>query len=504
MARIGLCGASYTSQSSNSDDQQLMNMYLEQNQDPNAKSPFSLYQFGGLKVFSNSAGDAPARDFLFLNGRVFAAIGAELGEIKADGTFTVIGAIARDSSLATFASSSTQFMVTSGGLAYSYDLATSTFAPIVGMLGTTSMCAYMNGFFIVLLAGNQFQWSTPGDVTAWNGADTAEISVFPDNCVAMKVDHQTLWFFGLTKSAPYALTGTFGLVFEPITSGAVEQGCAAKFSVIQMDNSLFWWGSDERGAMIAWRLNGYLPVRVSNHAIEFAVQGYTTVSDAVSYSYQDQGHTFWQTYFPSANGGKGATWVYDAATGMWCERSFSVAQTQTAHRSWCHVFAFGKHLVGDWATGTIYQMNIGVKNASGSWDFCDDFGTVLRRSRRCPIISTENQQIFFSQLEIDLEVGLGPVPPLTNADGTARGPQLILRWSNDSGQTWSDEQFLDCGQAGQYQTRVIARRLGRARKGRIFEIAMTDPVPLRITDGYLRASGYETTQRISDKLRQGA
>src|ERR1700685_3758095 len=107
---------------------------------------------------------------------------------------------------------------------------------------------------------------------------------------------------------------------------------------------LFWLGQDSRGAAIAWRANGYTPVRISTHATEFAWQSYSKVSDAISYSYQDQGHTFWHLFFPSAN----KSWRYDAATGLWHEVAYLNGGTSIAHLSQCYCFAFGKHLVGDW------------------------------------------------------------------------------------------------------------------------------------------------------------
>lgn len=509
MARFGLCGASYTSQSPNSDDQQLMNWYLEQNQDPNAKSPFSLYPFGGLKVFiaQSAFADAPERGKLAINGRLFAVVGAGLFELFADGTISAkLGTVTRDTVPVTFASSATQFMVTSGGSAYCYDLTSNVFTDISPlMLGQISMCAYLNSYFIALLDNsNQFQWSSPGDVTQWDGADTAKITVFPDNCVSMAVVNGELRFRGLTKTVSYDDTGTFNIIFEPNESSVIDQGSGARFGSVQMDNSDFWWGADNKGRMIAWRANGYLPGRVSTHAVEFAVQGYSEVSDAVSYTFQDQGHTFWQTYFPSANGGKGATWVYDAATGQWAQRSFLQKGFDVAHRSWTHTFAFGKHLVGDPLTGSIYEMHIPVANAAGGWDFADDFGNPIRRLRRCPILSTENQPMFFHELEVDGEWGLGPTPPLLDGDGNPRAPQLMLRFANDSGKTWSNEQTRGCGMTGEYDTRVVFTMLGSSRKGRIFEISATDPVPWRITDGYLRATGYGRTQRLSERLRQGA
>ena len=66
-----------------------------------------------------------------------------------------------------------------------------------------------------------------------------------------------------------------------------------------------------------------------------------------------------------------------------------------------------------------------------------------------------------------------------------RGPEITLRWSNDGAKTFTDPgRILDCGQAGQTLTRVIARQLGSARD-RVYEMSMTDPAPWRIIDAYL-------------------
>jgi hypothetical protein len=107
---------------------------------------------------------------------------------------------------------------------------------------------------------------------------------------------------------------------------------------------------------MAWRFDGYRPVRISTHAQEYEWSTYSTISDAVAYAYQDQGHAFYVLYFPTVS----KTWVYDTATQLWHERGYwdATVGAYTAHRSWWHVFAFGKHLVGDWKTGTIYEMKI--------------------------------------------------------------------------------------------------------------------------------------------------
>lgn len=502
MARFGLTSfGSYQSQSPTTDAQDCINWYPEKNESGSSKSDMSLYPTPGTIVFS-ALTDAPVRALLTINGRAFAAAGATLFELLSDGTTQNRGTIASDSKPASFASSATQFLLVSAGHTYAYDLTSNTLTnETAQMLGVPSLCAFSDGYFIVLLASsNQFQISNLLDATMWDGLDTAVISVFPDNCVSMIVAFREIWFFGLTKSVGYADTGAAGFPFEPIPSAFIEQGCASAFSPVRLDNSVFWWGADERGSMVAWRANGYTPVRVSNHAVEYAVQGYATNSDVISYSYQDQGHSFWVSYFPSAN----VTWVYDAATGMWHKRAFLSNGVQNAHHSQCHVFAFGKHLVGDWSSGNVYQMAIPVSSGS-AWAFADDVGNPIRRVRRAPYVFTERTRIFFRNLQIDVETGLGPQPPLTDGNGNPREPQLMLRWSDDSGHTWSDELFINCGFSGQYLRRAFKTRLGSSLRGRIFEIAASDAIPWRITSAYLDASpSFAPVETLAAELRKRA
>lgn len=85
--------------------------------------------------------------------------------------------------------------------------------------------------------------------------------------------------------------------------------------------------------------------------------------------------------------------------------------------------------------------------------------------------------------------------PIT--ENNARGPQLFMRYSDDSGHTWTDLDARDCGQAGEFRTRVIWWRLGRSRN-RVYEISCSDPVPWRIIEGYVEASpGFQKSERVA-------
>jgi hypothetical protein len=60
--------------------------------------------------------------------------------------------------------------------------------------------------------------------------------------------------------------------------------------------------------------------------------------------------------------------------------------------------------------------------------------------------------------------------------------QVMLRWSDDGGHTWSNEHWASMGKLGQYGTRVIWRRLGMTTdlRDRVYEVSGSDPVKIAI------------------------
>ncbi|HLJ26560.1 MAG TPA: hypothetical protein VKY85_07605 [Candidatus Angelobacter sp.] len=611
MARFAFVGPSYQSQSLNADAQKTLNWYVEQIESGQGKSAMALYPTPGLAVFATLVVGGHAvkqvRGILAIDSivglRVFAVGDGTLFEINPQGAITVWGSVTNDLLPVAFTASATQVVIASGLIPYLFDMQANTLTIIGALVGIPiSQVGFSDGFFIALQAASQtFYVSSPDNAAAWDLTNFGTVSVFPDVVIAMLVDHREIWLWGATKSVAYYDSGNADFPFDVVPGGYIEQGIIAPASAVRLDNSVFWLGADDRGGGMAWRAQGYSPVRVSNHATETAWAAYPTIADAIGYTYQDQGHSFWVLYFPSAN----KTWVYDVATQMWHERAFWDAKNAafTAHRSRCHVYAFGKHLVGDWASGNIYQMSIPTQNGSG-WSFADDFGNAIRRIRRAPHISSEQQWTFHHEMQIDLEPGLGPIPPFTQAaifpatitlqdpngvlwnvsitdlgaiqtahggaaaqvvllnDGTTaneswqlsisitgvlgvtavafsatyagsypmassgtqlltglmvnggvvqakpptvypRDPQIMLRWSDDGGKTWSNERVMNCGQAGNFRTRTIARRLGRSRD-RIYEVSASDAIPWRIVDAYLQATpGFAPQERLVSQLRKG-
>jgi len=329
-----------------------------------------------------------------------------------------------------------------------------------------SMIDFIDGYFLALIAGSQIvQWSAIEDGTSWNPGNFFQVSIFPDNVIAMKVEHQEIWLFGPKKTVPYYNTGDLLNPFQPIPGQLIEQGTGSQWAITELDNTLFWLGLDERGQSVAWRLNGYVPQRVSNHAAENAWRQYGDISGTIGYAFQTNGHIFWQLYFPPAN----QTWRYDVATGEWHQPAFQVGGIFSAHRSRTHAFAFGKHIVGDISSGWLYQMDISLTtdNVNGHSN------QPILSLRRSAHIQKEKLWGFHRRLQIDAQAGYGP-----------SNSQLALRWSDDGANTWSNYYQLSLGTTGQYTARAIRWMLGRTRD-RIYEISTTDYGAKFIVDGYV-------------------
>jgi hypothetical protein len=430
-----------------------------------------------MNLFPEAIPAAPGGAGRLVLYRTFAVAGNTFYELLTPTTYVARGTLSEGDSPVSMISNSAQIVVLADGEGWLFTLVTNTFGRIVAPAfpdNATSLTS-LDTYFVTLRGGtNQFFISSPLDGAAWSGLDFGS-SEEPDNAVAVASSHLYLWIFGQTSTVIFQDTGNTSQTFQRVPGSQIEQGCGAANSVVVLDNTLFWLGDDSRGPAIVYRADGFLPTRISTHALEYAIQQYARIDDAIAYSYQESGHLFYVLHFPTAKDGRGATWAYDVATAMWHERGWWDTSNgyYTAHRARYHAFNFNQHLVGDYTNGNIYQLALTC---------ADDDGNPLRWLRRAPHLNDEQNWIFYSSFQLDMQVGGG-------LDGGIQGssPGVVLRYSNDGGFTWSNDLWASSGKIGEYATRVIWRRLGRSRN-RVFEVSGSDPVAeLCLTGAYLDA-----------------
>lgn len=292
--------------------------------------------------------------------RAFAVGGGVLYEILPTHTAVALGTVALDGNPATIHTNGTagyQLFIVSGGLGYIYNLNTSTLTQITDD-GFPNICArgeFCGGFFLALQAHNNvWAFSDPEDGLVWPGLNFVEVSESTNDIRALIVNHNEVWNIGQKTTEIWVLDGSSS-VFGPIGGTFIESGTWAPWSAAKVDNTIIWVSGDERGNGTVYRANGYNPQIISTRAIDAMLQGAPRFDDAIAWTYQENGHSFYVLNVPSLK----TTPVYDVTTGLWHERGLwddrLIDYTPDVGR--CHCFAFGQHLVGDRSTATVYRMS---------------------------------------------------------------------------------------------------------------------------------------------------
>jgi hypothetical protein len=93
VAKLGFCGASYSSQSVNADCQATINWYPERVE---SQDMLLMYPTPGKRIAYNLAPIGPIRGKYTLNGRTFAVSGNNFWELFANGSKTLRGSVASD------------------------------------------------------------------------------------------------------------------------------------------------------------------------------------------------------------------------------------------------------------------------------------------------------------------------------------------------------------------------------------------------------------------------
>ena len=541
-----ILGSSYVARSVNAADSRMVNLFPEIVPE-GGKEPAFLNRAPGLRLLANM-GDGPIRGMWQFEGHSYVVSGNVLYKVDTLWNPTPIGTVSGSPGPVSMSDNGTQLFVACNGPSYIYNSLTLEFKQIddPDFPGAVTV-GYLNGYFVFNEPNSQRIWITQLlDGTSIDPLDFASAEGSPDGLVSLLVSHREAWLFGTNSVEVWYDSGAADFPLTPVQGAFNEIGCVAAFSVAKLDNGIFWLGADARGRGIVYRASGYTAARVSTHAVEWQIQQYGTLSDAIAYTYQQDGHAFYVLIFPSAN----TTWVYDVATSAWHERAAFVNGSFTRHRSNCQMSFNNEIVVGDHEVGNIYAFDLDVFSDDGQpqkW---------LRSWRALPTGANDLKRTAHHSLQLDAETGAidssVTTPPvivdisnpnddllaengdflvweypatysmltesgdvIVQEDGDALfidttatevggklliqkskiesfaiDPQVMLRWSDDGGHTWSNDHWRSMGRTGAYGTRVIWRRLGMTLKlrDRVYEVSGTDETKIAIMGAELIVS----------------
>jgi hypothetical protein len=495
VSQWGIAGPAYQAANPYQDNQACVNFYVEV--DPNAPNPqqptvevaeakteLGLLGAPGLSALTSAYSGAVRGAWgipgnttaLFVVGSTVvlgAAVGWGPGASFSFSTLGTIGTSSGPVNIRDNGAGHIAVIVDGSTKLYVYNVSTGVFSLFAGgnYLGATNV-AELDGWLVFNQPGTQKFYTSP---VYWNGTDSFDGTYFSladntsDNLVTLAQNQREIWLFGESHTEPWYNAGNATFPFSRIDGAMLQIGCAAAQSVARTGKGFIWLARSERGENTVVTTQGYQFNVVSSPAVSWALNQYSAVSDAIGYTYTEEGHEFYVLTFPTAD----VTWVYDLTTNLWHQRASFDSATGLfhRHRANCLVNLAGNRIVGDYTNGRIYRQ---------SRDYYSDDTYPLVSMRRAPHVWDKNDRnrVINSRLQIEFFPGSGL------ATGQGSDPQAMLKWSNDGGRSWSNEHWTSIGAIGQTTARAIWRRLGAARD-RVYEVRISDPVRRDITGASL-------------------
>ncbi len=462
----GFIGPGYTLQSIVADCQRCVNWYPEMNELRTQADgeQTSLIQVPGLRKLA-TIGQGPIRGVHMTSaGKLAVVSGSGVYRVNPDYSYSLAGNLLTLTGLVSMADNGSQLVIVDGPYGYTISLVDGTMLQIGddGFAGGTAV-VFQDGYFITNAPGTgQFNISGLYNGQAWNGLDMGVAEGSPDNLVVAVSNQRQLWLLGAETTEVWWDSGDANFPFTRIDGAYIEFGCAAAHTAKKLNNSVVWLGGGSKANGIVWMSQGFVPRRLSNHAVEYAISQAGDLSTASAWTYQDSGHQFYCLNLPSAS----TTWVYDTATNQWSERVYNGRIGLERHRASCYAWAFNTHVVGDYQNGNIYALD--RQKAT-------DDGTPLIRFRSAPHLSDAMNRVFYSEFQLSMSAGIGLDGLGVDGNGLGVIPQIGLSWSDDYGRSWSPERMMPVGGIGAFKTRLLWWKLGQSRN-RVFRVKLSDPI----------------------------
>lgn len=511
--RVQLTIGAYTARSVIAEAQRSVNLYAERNP-ADAEAPFTYYNAPGLAALGASP-NAPGRCLYWANNNtLYYVAGSTVYSVSSSWVLTNLGSISTTAGIVSMADNGTTLVIVDGSSnGYQVDLTTNAFSPvsvetnappvsggsIYAFYGATR-ADMLDGFMLMNQPGTRNFYSTYNNEIVFDSLYFAAKNGFSDNLATLIVCLRQIWLLGQRTSEIWYDSGAPDFPFQILPGPFIQHGCAAPYSVAQVDGVVFFLSQDQAGTNILARGQGYEAKRISTHALEQEWAKYPTTADAEGFCFQFGGHSFYQLNFPTAN----RSWRWDESTQQWHEPVFTdVDGNENRHRASCAAFAYGLNVMADWETGQLY---------SCSPEFHTDAGMPMYWRRGFPHMVQGGLQVIYPGFVLDAEAATsrdtihqpGPFPLLIGGGfpgsgvmeaGTGFGllsgpapidtsPQVFLRWSDTRGRTWGNPIGQSLGATGEYLSQAQWNRLGRARD-RCWEVFGVIPGRLALNGAWL-------------------
>lgn len=463
--------------------QQLTNMYLQTIDDYNGRNKIAAVGTPGYEDYLTISGDE-WRLLFNHQGIGYGVKDNTVYKLVAAGstaTPTSLGTISTSTGRLSVAATDTEIVICEpGSKIYKIVLATDTLTDITATL--TGIDANLRPIW-VLAYSSRFIYLTNIDNKVYISDLLDADTVSSVNYFTIDSSYGTLqsgitsnwyqYYFSDVNTEVWYDQGSFPIPFLRLPSGIINYGIASIHTAQIIQDTVIFLSKNSDGFQGIVAAQGPQAQVISPTWLVDTIKNYTSYDDSFAWVDSDNGIVFYNITFPNAElaPGTGAnigrTWSYNTITKDWYERrSYNPDQNRLdRYITNCHMFFDDKHIIGDYQSGKLYVW---------AGDYTDENGTEIIRQIITPHIIANDEFISLYNLEIDVERGQG-------LDGSSQGsdPKIVVQYSKDRGNTWSEEKIISCAPLGNFNKRVRLSSLGG---GRCFTIRLTmsDPIKWRI------------------------
>lgn len=448
-----------------------------------ARQPFVLKDPGGMKEFSDltSVADTAGLDcrgfHKFLDTE-YVVVGSFLLSYASDGTPTFAASGIAGTGPVTMVSDYDQMLIITapGTDDYLWDgtnLSQLTGANIVDWRDA----AIIDGYAVCVqntpaIAG-RFSWTDTNALATVGASSFANAESSPDALLRIMKVGRILWLLGADTIEPWYSTGDSDAPFaryadsmHGIGIGAEDSRAVLPAAARGGEDKGFFLGVSGKSRPGIYMVQGGSMVKVSTNAIDAVLES-GTYSDAIGFTYSQQGHDFYNLVLPTL----GRSFTFDAALPLepfpfWHERQSGVDIVGSWDARQCAV-AHDKVLVGHKSDGKIYELDVDTYTDAGS-DRMRLFSAMI------PMSGEFGNTV--AGITAEMRTGVG-------VSGASTEPQVIMRLSKDGGlgEEWGEERWRGLGKSGQRKRRPPTWwGCGLGREA-IAEFRVTEPVEVAVT-----------------------
>lgn len=429
------------------------------------KAQYAIYGDMGLIDFATFT-DMPIRGEFLLGATLYVVAGETLWRLAGDGTKTEIGDILGQRSVifARNANAPPEVIIVADSTVYHLQNNVLQVYPDNDLpISLVVSATFIGQRIVFLLSDGRFFWSDVNNAASVVATNFKTAEARPDKGVRNVTVGGEMWIQGEETTEIYGLSTDASDPFPRVSGGFIPSGTRSKHATYVGDNNVVW--VNDKGLVV----RGTTAQRISKYGVERDIQSMFDAQTAElieAFGYSQDGHEFYQV------SGTNWTWRHDFSNGTW-QKGQSIGRERSIRHHYCR--AFDKHMVGDFYAAKLYQMK---------FDVFDESGGELTLGIKTPIMDEQGYYILWDSVMIDAELGVGSG---TDTAAPEYNPRMMLTWSDDAGNTWSNERERPLGRQGNWKGRVMFNQLGQSKEqGRMFNIRISAPVKKTILQAKAR------------------